>query len=318
MIRRFILLASAIMWVGGCHEPDATDSASDVSAEDSTTADSGANDATGKDAGTVDTGPPGPVTRLTVIDDLLFTTSSGGEAVGFDLDNVVSDGSEESTCYNADFTSPDGVEGVDNKLATLVPFFEAFGIGAAQGLIQDAIETGGILLMLQVDGIDDPLNDDDVTVTVRAGFGLPLLGTDGKLLAGQTFSIHEDTADSQGSGRLVDGVLHAGPLEVEIPIVIFGIRYDLTFLETQLIATWTEDGGLKTGMLGGSVRIPDLITIGEIAAADDGSVLTAIQGLLGTAGDSAPDEEGVCQQISGTFTFSAVSAFLYPEESAGK
>jgi hypothetical protein len=37
-----------------------------------------------------------------------------------------------------------------------------------------------------------------------------------------------------------------------------------------------------------------------------------------TAGDSDPDKEGVCQQISGTFTFSAVSAFLYPEESAGK
>ena len=31
-------------------------------------------------------------------------------------------------------------------------------------------------------------------------------------------------------------------------------------------------------------------------------------------GDLARDEEGVCQQMSSTLTFTAVSAFFYPEE----
>lgn len=328
-MKRSIASLLLVFALAACSADDPSDGAEAAGSTDATTEDATTADATGgvdttdgdDDAGippldtaTPDAGPVGPITRLTVIDDLVFTTADGDIAPGFDLDGVVSDGSSETTCYSIDYVSPEGVEGIDNKLAGLVPFFEAFGIGAAQGLIKDAIETGGILLMLQLSDIDDLQNDDEITVTLRAGSGVPLLGTDGKLLPGQTFSIHEDTPDSMGTGRIVDGRIEAGPLEVSIPIVVFGIRYDLTFLDTRLEATWTEDGGLALGMLGGAIRIAELITIGEVAAQDDPSVLAAIEGLLGSAGDLEPDDEGVCQKLSGTFLFTAVSGFLYPGE----
>src|SRR5690606_32862511 len=96
----------------------------------------------------VDPGPPPP--RVFVIDTMRFATErEPGVANGFDLDGVVSDGSDPASCGHADYTSPEGEPGIDNTLASLVPLFELAGIGAAEGLIQNTIVEGGILLMWQ-------------------------------------------------------------------------------------------------------------------------------------------------------------------------
>ena len=72
-------------------------------------------------------------------------------------------------------------------------------------------------------------------------------------------------------------------------------------------------GGLDTGVLGAGVAIDDLRRVGEIAANDDGGVLTSINLLFDGAGDLAPDADGTCQQISATLAFSAVSAYLFDD-----
>ncbi len=268
------------------------------------------------DAGPIDENPP-LMARLVVLDKLAFTGEvEEGVAPGWDLDDRISDEYDEETCGHADYTAPDGTEGVDNKLASIVPLFELVGIGAAEGLIQDSIEDGGLLLMMEVTGVDDPVDDDDVQVMVRAGHGTPLLGTDGKLLAGQTFHLHPESPDSVAQrGSIKDGVLTAGPFEAHLPVVVFGMRYDLTFLNARLRGDWTEDGGLQNGLFGGSVTIEEIYTIGEVAAADDASVLSSLKAILQGAGDLDPDPEtGLCRQISATLSFTAVSAFFFPGE----
>jgi hypothetical protein len=258
-----------------------------------------------------------PATRLFVLDTLAFApeiegaTDQSTMVDGFNLDGVVSDG-PAIACGEADYMSPDGTPGIDSKVSRLLPLFAIVGIGAAEGLLQSTIEEGGILLMLQVGGIDDPVNDDDVEVTIRAGFGKPLLATDGRLLPGQTFHLRPDSLDSVAeSGRIEDGVVTAGPVDTTLRLRVLGQDYELPVHGAWLRGRLTEDGGLDSGVLGAAVAIADLQTIGAIAANDDAGVLKSINSLFAGAGDLAPDEDGVCQQISATLAYSAVSAYLF-------
>lgn len=288
---------------------------------------SGANEGGPEPSATSDASEPAvtaPATRLFVLDTLAFApelvgTTPGGRVDasaplmvdGFNLDGVVSEG-PAITCGEADYVSPDGTPGIDSKVSRLLPLFAIVGIGAAEGLLQSTIEEGGILLMVEIGGIDDPKNDGEVTVTIRSGFGKPLLATDGRLLPGQTFHIRPDSLDSVAeSGRIEGGVVTAGPIATTLRLRVLGQDYELPVHGAWLRGRLTEDGGLADGALGAGVAIEDLQTIGQIAANDDAGVLRSINTIFADAGDLAPDDAGVCQQISATLAFSAVSAYLF-------
>jgi hypothetical protein len=273
-----------------------------------------APDAAAHDATSPDTRAPAPASRLTVIDTMGFATPEAGVdgTPGFDLDGVISDGRERESCGHADATAPDGTPGVDNQLASLVPLFTLAGLGAAEDLIQDAVTNGGLLLLFQLDGVDSWRDDPEVTLTLRAGAGVPLLGTDGLLLAGQTFGLHPESPETvAGAAAIRDGVLEAGPFDLQIPVEVFGLSYKLLLSESRVRARLTEDGGLADGLLGGAVAYEDLLEVGRLAARDDGSVLPAIEAVFGQALDLRPDADGRCSHVSGAFRFSAVSAFLF-------
>jgi len=265
------------------------------------------------DAAPMDAAPP--PARLAVLDQLGFTREvTPGVAPGFDLDSRQSDARDSASCFKADYTSPDGVPGIDNQLAGLVPLLDAFGLGAVEGLVQGSIKEGGLLVLLELAGVDDPLNDAEVDLRLRLGRGTPLLGTDGLLLSGQTFHLHPDSADSAApNGRIEGGVLTAGPFDIRMPIVVFGVEYALPIYGTRLRAELTYDGGLKQGLLGGAVKVEDVIAIATRANMNAGGVLDAVTIVLNGRGDLDQDEAGACHAISGAFAFSAVSAFLFDE-----
>jgi hypothetical protein len=253
-------------------------------------------------------------TYLVVLDKLGFSREDPvGIAPGFNLDDQISEEGDEDTCGIPDYTSPEGEEGIDNQLAFIEPALGAVGLGAAEDLIQSTIQEGGILIMMQIDGVDDLVNDPEVQLTIRTGLGVPLLGTDGLLLSGQTFHLHPESPDSLAQiGTIEDGILNAGPFVAILPIRVFGVDYAVTFERTRIRARWTEDGGLEDGMMGGSIPVADLLAVGERAAIDDGSVLTGLKLVLNGTADMDKNEEGKCMSISGTFVFTGVSAFYFP------
>jgi hypothetical protein len=257
--------------------------------------------------------PPVPESMLTVIDTMGFATeSSPGVVAGFDLDERVTPNGDAQSCGHSDFIDGDGREGIDNQLATIVPLFELTGIGAAESLIQGAIKDGGLILMFELDDLDDLDNDPSLTLMLRAGQGVPLLGTDGLLLAGQTFALHPNSPDSLAlNATLTDGLLEAGPFEARLPVQVFGVSYTLNLHGARVRARLTEDGGLTDGVLGGAVPYTDLLEIGRLAAMDDGSVLPAIEAVFSGSLDMEPDAYGNCTAVSGAFEFTAVSGFLF-------
>jgi len=259
-----------------------------------------------------DAGLSEPEPWVSVMDTLSFTSLvKDGVAPGFNVDGIVSEEGEPESCGHGDFTSPEGVEGIDNQLAMITPLLDLVGLGAVHGLIQSSIEQGGLLLVLELEGLDDVENDDEVAVTMRFGAGTPLLGTDGQLLSGQTYQVHANSPDlGAPNGRVENGTLHAGPFEVRIPIVVFDIEYELTVNHALIRAELTYDGGMVNGMLGGTVPMSDLWAIAEVADSEAGGILDSIKLVLGNMPDYGPDENGDCTELSAALAFSAVSGFF--------
>ena len=254
----------------------------------------------------------GPEQRLVVMQTLGFTRQQPvGVAPGFDLDGKISDKTDKATCGQSDLTSPSGEKGIDNQFAKLVPLLEQTQIGAIHGLVQNAIEDGGLLIMLQLEGIDDPLDDDDVTIRVRLGRDKPLLGTDGLVLSGQTFHLHDDSPELAVKSTLKNGVIAGGPFTMLLPIVVFDVHYELTIRDALIAAQLTDDGGLKAGLIGGGVPIVDIMAIATKAAMNGGGILEAIKPVLNGMGDLAINDKGECTQLSAVLGFGAVSAFLF-------
>lgn len=257
---------------------------------------------------------PAPHRMLVVLDTLGFTRQKPvGVAPGFDLDGLVSAAGDEATCGQADLKSPDGTKGIDNQFAKLVPLLEQTQIGAISGLVQNAIEDGGLLVMMQLEGIDDFENDDDVHLRIRLGRGKPLLGTDGLVLAGQTFHRHPESPEIVVPAKITGGVLNGGPFKFRLPIIIFDVLYELAVHDAQLRFEFDGDGGLTGGLMGGGVPVADIMNIAYTAAMNGGGILEAIEPIVNGMGDLKRDENGKCQRLSAVLDFTAVSAFLFED-----
>ena len=261
-----------------------------------------------------------PEPMVVAIDTMGFTRQKPlGVAPGFDLDGRISPPAEVETCGKGDLVSPEGVPGIDNHFARLVPLVEASGIGALEGLIQSTINGGGIMLLLQLDGVDDPVQDATVVLRVREGKGVPLLGTNGLLLAGQTFGVHGDSPEVAAAARIVDGRVLAGPFDLKLPLVVFGVRYDLDLRGVHVRARLAADGGLVEGVLGAGVTMASIVEIAKKGAVDQPNLIELVGNVVGGQGDLARDAaSGECAQMSATLAFTGVGAYLFDDKTARK
>jgi len=275
--------------------------------------DGGANGSADGSAGSG--GDPVASSKLLVLSTLGFTRmGKDGRVPGFNLDGKTSTKHDKTTCEKPDFVNPSGEKGIDNQFATLVPLIEAGGLSAVEGLLQGAVDDGGLLIMLQVDGIDDPTDDPAVTVRVRAGTGKPLLGTDGVVLSGQTFNLHEKSPESLAkTARIEGGMLHAGPFDTLLPLTIFGVHYSFSVKGARIRARLLGDGDADQGVFGGGLLVSDMIGIAKQAEKFEKGVSDIVAPIAKIAGDMDKGPEG-CRQVSMALAFSGVSAFLWDDK----
>ncbi len=258
--------------------------------------------------------------KIYVFDTIGFTRlDKDGRAPGFDLDNKVSDGSDDSTCDQSDFLAPDGTPGIDNQFATLVPLIEATGISAVEKLLQASIESGGILLLFELDGLDDLVNDPDVHLRVRAAFGAPLLGTDGKLLTDQTFHVSpRDPHVDAGKAVVKDGWLESTPFDLDLPVQVFGKDYTLEARGTHVRFHIVDSERIDQGILGAGITISSVLAIAKKGAEDQGDILPIVTSLVSGKGDLAKNATtGECDQMSAALQFTGVAAFFFPADVTG-
>ncbi|MFM2163071.1 MAG: hypothetical protein RLZZ383_2583 [Pseudomonadota bacterium] len=252
----------------------------------------------------------GGESQAALVRELTFLRATDGVSEGFDLDGAITDAGDTTGCGIPDATSPSGVGGIDNALASLLPFLEATEAAALEPLIAAAIREGGLMMVLRWAGIDDP--DFDTCVTVDAMSGLPpvLVGANGVLLPSQTIDI-DGTAPTSSvvGGTIEDGVLSAGPFALTIPFRVLDADIDLVLRDVRI--ELTPDGEDQwRGIVGGGVDVADILTSLEPLAID-GTLKAALGGLLGNAADLAPDASGACTRLSAQIAIEAVPVFLY-------
>ena len=140
-------------------------------------------------------------------------------APGFDLDG--DDGSAappNGIRQHRNFVSLDGRRGIDNQLFTVEGCVEGFRRrGFLPMIFNEGRAVGRPTAILEVSGIDDPRNDDQVTVTVLYSEDELRRSPAKTVLPDFTYRISRNPAFAQDftqlRGRIVDGVLTTEPAE---------------------------------------------------------------------------------------------------------
>jgi len=242
---------------------------------------------------------------------LKFARQESGVSIGFDLDGRVSDRSDADSCYQADFVSPDGAEGIDNAFAMVLPLIERVGGTALEGLVQSAINEGDLLVALELDGIDSLTADDEVTITLMRAVAQPFVGTDGLIEPWQTYDLDVEAPWSKVTGRISNGILSADALEFQLPIYVFDFEFLVTVTGGRINIGLGPDGP-EWAVLGGQILMENLL---DIANNIEGG--QNIPGTLDTVGrtfaDLGRDESGACTALSVTLDIDLAGGFFFED-----
>jgi len=250
-------------------------------------------------------------TEVMVLRQISFPREVDGVSPGFDLDEVVTASGDSTGCGVGDFVAEDGTMGIDNSFARLRPALDTTEAAALDSIVLEAINSGGLLAIVQLDGVgDDPFNDDCVDISIRAAVGVPMVGNDGLLLPGQTFAIDPDADVSTVKGvRIVDGVLEGGPVDLRLPFKF--LDADVVFwLQNGRLRLERDDEGRMWGHVGGGIHTDELSALAHETGIDE-TVEVLLDSVLGLNADLAPDETGTCEQLSITLEVEAVQAFFF-------
>lgn len=241
--------------------------------------------------------------QVFVVQQMSFVRSEDGISEGFDLDGIVGD-----SCGVPDLASPGGGGGIDNAFSFLLPALELTEAAAVELLLQEAIDTGQLLLTLELSGLDDVADDACVGLQIGRAVGPPMLGTDGRLLWGQTLAA-DDTLPAFDAGQipLQGGQLEAGAA-LSLPMEIFGVPLQLDLLGGRMRAVIEPDGAIS-GLFSGGVAVDYVLQVAREENVDP-SLAGILETLLGQFADLAPDEQGACTQFSVGIAYRAVPAFL--------
>ncbi|MFA7601577.1 MAG: hypothetical protein WCY29_01095 [Novosphingobium sp.] len=241
---------------------------------------------------------------------------------GFDLDG--DDGSgppPPGTRKHRNFTSPDGRGGIDNQLFTVEGCVEGFRRkGFLPMIFNEGRAAGRPTALIEISGIDDERNDDDVTVTFYYSTD-PLRRSPAKVvLADYTYRITGEPEYTQDfarfSGRIVDGILTTSPIDRLHMHEVTGI--ETTFLKPRLRLEMLADGTLK-GLIGGYLDWRQRVVWQTFRAADYENTIgfqsPAIYNAMKRAADGIQDPAtGEFTGISAAFEIEGVSGFLPPAQ----
>lgn len=248
--------------------------------------------------------------RASIITQLAFAREGPtGVSPGFDLDHRVSTATDDVSCHHPDFTSPEGVPGVDNQLALLVPVLAAQTQGAIDGLLQGAINNGQLLISVELQHVDDLREDGCVGVVIRSAQGTPTVGSDGYLNPNQTFDTPANSPLSQVSGTIHGGVVRAGPFELALPIAVLDARTILHLHGAMVQLTLAADGSMQ-GVIGGGLSVDDIASFSQ-GLNIPSALMAVVANVVHSIADLDHTDSG-CQQFSGAITVSSRPAFLNP------
>lgn len=213
------------------------------------------------------TSPPdlaaGPTTREFVVIQLLFARQDPpGTSVGFDLDNYTAVNGDPKTCGHASLTSPTGEKGIDNQMSVFVTALDTQYDHAIDDIIQGGINNGMLMLGVRLRGVDDLMNDDDVSMEVVRLHGLPIVGADKLLVANQTFDVDPATPLAAGHGAIAGGVFQSERFDMRLPVALLTADFTIRLRDALFripLAPAKLKGDISPTVLGGTVESQNML-----------------------------------------------------------
>jgi hypothetical protein len=250
-------------------------------------------------------------------------TVQGKISYGMNLDGNVDGSPTENSCRHDNFVSPDGEPGIDNqfyRVAGCIHAYRSIGYFHANPNESRKIQSLAIILM-EVTGVDDPRNDDDVEVTYYRSIDAYALDSTSQFVPYGSYRI--DTFEGKPRygdtvpGRIVDGVLTTDAKDVMLPYFGNYTYQQMRIRDMRMKLNIGEEGETSSGMLAGYYDIElmyhQVMGIGGVQA----NAFMSCPGLFEAAhqyADGYPDPEtGKCTALSAAWNIQAVPAYIiYP------
>ncbi|MBK8170999.1 MAG: hypothetical protein IPK60_11735 [Sandaracinaceae bacterium] len=295
-------------------DSSSSDATTDADSVDASPTDAAMSDGTVGDAAMIELCSSGSCApRIFLLNTVALTgPDEEGRVPGFNLD-----GSEAIVCGQVDGMSPppDNASGVDNSIGPT--------LGELVGdEMQNAIDDGSNLVVVQADGVDSLVNDSAVRITLwiaRTPSGATLAHEgSGRLSPGQTFDTdalsYVDVAHTMAvyafsSASIVGGRISATGGEALVFMPLMGTMLTTKLHEAQFRAN-IADGTLTQGVLGGAFDNEEFMT--EFASHPELSELrTVFEATITNFSDMHPNIGGtMCSYTSIAVTFDGVNAVL--------
>jgi len=243
---------------------------------------------------------------------------------GFDIDGDDGTGAPPpQTRKHRNFVSPDGRRGIDNQLFVVQGCVAGHRRnGVRPMLTNEGRRSGGLAILIEISGIDDDRNDDDVAVTILYSTDLMRRdGTAGVVLPDFTFRVNETPEFSKDfvrfKGRLVDGVIMTDPV-ARASLRQSGVWANVKFAEARMRIEFKRDGGM-TAYLGGYIDwrayISDVLWNGGTYEKLVGFNSPGIYNAIRRAADGLKDPStGEFNGISAVYEMEGVPAFIPPPQ----
>ncbi len=185
------------------------------------------------------------------------------------------------------------------------------------------IKEGGYAVLVELTGLDDWRNDDQVEVRLLSAAGAVELDATGGVVRHASMPVHPD-ARYQGqrtSGRIAEGVLTTDPVDLRLKVKQQTLDNEYWFRDARIRADLLPDGSLR-GLLAGYWDSDNLFSVmndqyigenhvGRAAANSRGFMCSGMYHALPRVADGHPDPEtGICTSVSMAIHFEAVPAFV--------
>jgi hypothetical protein len=262
----------------------------------------------------------------TVVKDPPLLLVEGKESHGMNLDGTTDGEPTPKSCKHQEFTGLDGTPGVDNQLYRLlgcVYGFRSYGQYEANEN-ENRKSNGNGMTLIEVSGVDDSRNDDDVTVTFYRSIDQYTLDASGKFVPFASYRIDAPNGQpryrSSLKGRIKNGVLTTEAGDANLPFYGNYTYMNQLLRDMRLRLEIAPDLATAKGMTAGYYDVDQLMfyvsglgPISSTAISNCPSIYVAAHEIA----DGYPDAKtGKCTALSSAFNFTAVAAFIiHPDAS---
>jgi len=255
-------------------------------------------------------------------------TPQGHVSFGMNLDGTQDGAATPNSCAHQKFTGPHGESGIDNQS------YRVFGCssnyrgppgetGYLESLRNSGLKDGGTTILIEVMGVKNPRNNDDVQVAIYNGSDPMAVDVSGHMLPYASLSVTDDKRyQSVLHGKMTNGVIEVGPGDVRLHYDFGGASKEYNIRAARFRIELQPDGGAK-GLLAGYLDIKDVDFSGGQATQANAEMVgydcpTFSQAIRRYA-DGYPDPKtGQCTAISTAFEITAIPAFVIHPEAARK